>query len=110
MQLNVNAILSVLLSSFTGFGIAISTNSLLVEYLRWRASRYPSASQQTSYGVRHEQRPHHQHGQRHHYHQHQNRNRDSGRNNRAVQTPTTHNISAGTGGNGGQQESTQQSV
>ncbi|OWM67004.1 hypothetical protein CDL15_Pgr000456 [Punica granatum] len=37
--LNVNAILSVLLSSFTGFGIAISTNSLLVEYLRWRASR-----------------------------------------------------------------------
>jgi hypothetical protein len=37
--LNVNSILSVLLSSFTGFGIAISTNSLLVEYLRWRASR-----------------------------------------------------------------------
>ncbi|KAM7464306.1 hypothetical protein LguiA_032427 [Lonicera macranthoides] len=36
--LNVNSILSVLLSSFTGFGIAISTNSLLVEYLRWRAS------------------------------------------------------------------------
>ncbi|XP_019162313.1 PREDICTED: uncharacterized protein LOC109158877 isoform X2 [Ipomoea nil] len=37
--LNVSAILSVMLSSFTGFGIAISTNSLLVEYLRWRASR-----------------------------------------------------------------------
>ncbi|KAK4342440.1 hypothetical protein RND71_038256 [Anisodus tanguticus] len=37
--LNVSALLSVLLSSFTGFGIAISTNSLLVEYLRWRASR-----------------------------------------------------------------------
>ncbi|XP_068655960.1 uncharacterized protein [Aristolochia californica] len=37
--LNVNEILSVLLSSFTGFGIAISTNSLLVEYLRWRARR-----------------------------------------------------------------------
>eukprot|EP00268_Persea_americana_P066012 TRINITY_DN8906_c0_g1_i3.p1 TRINITY_DN8906_c0_g1~~TRINITY_DN8906_c0_g1_i3.p1 ORF type:complete len:113 (-),score=9.62 TRINITY_DN8906_c0_g1_i3:748-1086(-) len=35
--LNVKAVLSVLLSSFTGFGIAISTNSLLVEYLRWRA-------------------------------------------------------------------------
>ncbi|CAI9777148.1 unnamed protein product [Fraxinus pennsylvanica] len=44
--LNVNAILSVLLSSFTGFGIAISTNSLLVEYLRWRASRQPQPSQQ----------------------------------------------------------------
>lgn len=37
--LNVNAILSVILSSFTGFGIAISTNSLLFEYLRWRASQ-----------------------------------------------------------------------
>ena len=31
--------LSVLLSSFTGFGIAISTNSLLIEYLRWRTRR-----------------------------------------------------------------------
>ncbi|KAJ0028126.1 hypothetical protein Pint_35895 [Pistacia integerrima] len=39
MQLNVNPILSVLLSSFTGFGLAISTNSLIVEYLRWRTSR-----------------------------------------------------------------------
>ncbi|CDP16084.1 unnamed protein product [Coffea canephora] len=43
--LNVNAILSVLLSSFTGFGIAISTNSLLVEYLRWRTSRSHSSHQ-----------------------------------------------------------------
>lgn len=43
--LNVHAILSVLLSSFTGFGIAISTNSLLVEYLRWRASRRRSSHQ-----------------------------------------------------------------
>ncbi|RDX87285.1 hypothetical protein CR513_31269 [Mucuna pruriens] len=34
--LNVNAILSVLLSSFTGFGISISLNSLLTEYVRWR--------------------------------------------------------------------------
>ncbi|KAM0867953.1 hypothetical protein ACQ4PT_041654 [Festuca glaucescens] len=37
--LRVNAVLAVLLSSFTGFGIAISTNSLLVEYLRWRSRR-----------------------------------------------------------------------
>ncbi|KAL4200579.1 hypothetical protein AMTRI_Chr02g254270 [Amborella trichopoda] len=37
--LKVKAILSVLLSSFTGFGIAISTNSLIVEYLRWKARR-----------------------------------------------------------------------
>ncbi|KAJ6912416.1 hypothetical protein NC651_014968 [Populus alba x Populus x berolinensis] len=44
--LNVNPILSVLLSSFTGFGIAISTNSLLVEYLRWRARRHLQSSHQ----------------------------------------------------------------
>ncbi|KAG0476453.1 hypothetical protein HPP92_013294 [Vanilla planifolia] len=37
--LNVDAVLAVLLSSFTAFGIAISTNSLLVECLRWRARR-----------------------------------------------------------------------
>ncbi|XP_051198548.1 uncharacterized protein [Lolium perenne] len=37
--LNVNPVLAVLLSSFTGFGIAISTNSLLVEFLRWRSRR-----------------------------------------------------------------------
>ncbi|BBG99855.1 RING/U-box superfamily protein [Prunus dulcis] len=46
MQLNVNPILSVLLSSFTGFGIAISTNSLLVEYLRWKSSRQLQSSHQ----------------------------------------------------------------
>ncbi|VVA26378.1 PREDICTED: E3 ubiquitin-ligase [Prunus dulcis] len=44
--LNVNPILSVLLSSFTGFGIAISTNSLLVEYLRWKSSRQLQSSHQ----------------------------------------------------------------
>ncbi|KAI9153932.1 hypothetical protein LWI28_018672 [Acer negundo] len=44
--LNVNPILSVILSSFTGFGIAISTNSLLVEYLRWRRSRQMQSSHQ----------------------------------------------------------------
>jgi hypothetical protein len=47
-QLNVNPILSVLISSVTGFGIAISTNSLLVEYLRWRASRQLQSSHQQS--------------------------------------------------------------
>lgn len=44
--LNVNPILSVLLSSFTGFGIAISTNTLLVEYLRWRTSRQLRSTRQ----------------------------------------------------------------
>ncbi|GAB4842865.1 hypothetical protein Ancab_012843 [Ancistrocladus abbreviatus] len=36
--LNVSPFLSVLLSSFSGFGIAISTNSLVVECVRWRTS------------------------------------------------------------------------
>lgn len=38
-MLNVNAVISVLLSSFTGFGIGISANSLLMELLRWKMSR-----------------------------------------------------------------------
>ncbi|XP_059664885.1 uncharacterized protein LOC132311147 isoform X2 [Cornus florida] len=63
--LNVNPILSVLLSSFTGFGIAISTNSLLIEYLRWRASRdLQSPHQHVSGGVQRQQ----QQQQRAHYH------------------------------------------
>lgn len=84
MQLNVNAILSVLLSSFTGFGIAISTNSLLVEYLRWRASRHPqSLPQQISSGVQ-SHRP-----QQNRQHHQQNRHQNSDHNNRALQTPVT---------------------
>uniref|UniRef100_A0A0A9EUX1 RING-CH-type domain-containing protein n=1 Tax=Arundo donax TaxID=35708 RepID=A0A0A9EUX1_ARUDO len=46
--LRVNPVLAVLLSSFTGFGIAISTNSLLVEYLRWRARRNQRLAQRAS--------------------------------------------------------------
>lgn len=42
------AVLSVLLSSFTGFGIAISTNSLLVEYLRWRVRQNVQSAQQNA--------------------------------------------------------------
>jgi len=34
--LHVEAVLAVLLSSFAGFGIAMSGNSLLLEYLRWK--------------------------------------------------------------------------
>ncbi|KAL1534263.1 hypothetical protein AAHA92_30461 [Salvia divinorum] len=89
--LDVNPILSVLLSSFTGFGIAISTNSLLVEYLRWRASRYPqSLPQQTSSGVQF-----HPHEQTHRHHQPQYG--DSG--NRALQTPVALSIPVGSSGN-----------
>lgn len=55
--LNVNPILAVLLSSFTGFGIAISTNSLIVEYLRWRMSRQmQSLHQQINGTVQHRRR------------------------------------------------------
>lgn len=54
LQLNVNPILAVLLSSFTGFGTAISTNSLIVEYLRWRMSRQmQSLHQQINGTVQH---------------------------------------------------------
>ncbi|XP_020212193.1 uncharacterized protein LOC109796799 isoform X2 [Cajanus cajan] len=45
-MLNVNAILSVILSSFTGFGISISLNSLLTEYVRWRTRRLIQSTQQ----------------------------------------------------------------
>ncbi|XP_077220560.1 uncharacterized protein LOC143854457 [Tasmannia lanceolata] len=56
--LKVNAILSVLLSSFTGFGIAISTNSLLVEYLRWRARQnFQSAYHQNDRGGQRQEQP-----------------------------------------------------
>ena len=48
LQLRVSPVLSVLLSSFTGFGIAISTNASLVEYLRWRARRNLRLAQQQS--------------------------------------------------------------
>ncbi|XP_042418122.1 uncharacterized protein LOC122006618 [Zingiber officinale] len=37
--LGVSSVFSILRSSFTGFGISISMNSLLIEYLRWRARR-----------------------------------------------------------------------
>ncbi|KAG5053546.1 uncharacterized protein LOC114403912 isoform X3 [Glycine soja] len=42
--LNFNAILSILLSSFTGFGIAVSMNSLIMEFIGWRTSRRVQSS------------------------------------------------------------------
>ncbi|WVZ78931.1 hypothetical protein U9M48_026570 [Paspalum notatum var. saurae] len=53
--LRVNPVLAVLLSSFTGFGIAISTNSLLVEYLRWRARRNQRLAQQVVDAAQHQE-------------------------------------------------------
>ncbi|KAG6422034.1 hypothetical protein SASPL_118595 [Salvia splendens] len=92
--LNVNPILSVLLSSFTGFGIAISTNSLLVEYLRWRASRHPQTlPQHISSGAQF-----HQHEQRHHQSRHHHRPHHTDNSNRALQTPVT--LSTPTGPSG----------
>lgn len=54
MQLKVNPVLAVLLSSFTGFGIAISANSMLVEYLRWRSRRNQQLAQTVDDGQRQE--------------------------------------------------------
>lgn len=70
--LNVAALMSVLLSSFTGFGIAISTNALIVEYLRWRAS---STQQPSRHPTNRSMQPR-QHIRDHHHHhtlQHQHR-------------------------------------
>ncbi|XP_066376204.1 uncharacterized protein [Miscanthus floridulus] len=53
--LRVHPVLAVLLSSFTGFGIAISTNSLLVEYLRWRARRNHRLAQQAANAAQHQE-------------------------------------------------------
>ncbi|KAG6506645.1 hypothetical protein ZIOFF_031972 [Zingiber officinale] len=39
LHLGVSLVFSILLSSFTGFSISISMNSLLIEYLRWWARR-----------------------------------------------------------------------
>ncbi|XP_056693398.1 uncharacterized protein [Spinacia oleracea] len=64
--LNVAALLSVLLSSFTGFGIAISTNALIVEYLRWRVS----STQQTSRLPLNRSRQPRQHFRDHNHHHH----------------------------------------
>ncbi|CAK9176467.1 unnamed protein product [Ilex paraguariensis] len=66
--LNVNEILSVLLSSFTGFGIAISINSLLAEYLRWRATRHLGSSREHINGSVQQQQQQHEHQQHHRHH------------------------------------------
>ncbi|WCJ28673.1 RING/U-box superfamily protein [Euphorbia peplus] len=42
--LNMPAILSIFLSSFTGFGTAISINWLILEYFKWRRSRQLQSS------------------------------------------------------------------
>ncbi|KAF6167892.1 hypothetical protein GIB67_027670 [Kingdonia uniflora] len=38
--LHIHAVLSILLSTFAGFGVAMSGNSILVEFLRWRRRRH----------------------------------------------------------------------
>lgn len=53
MQLKMGAVLAILLASFTGFGIAISLNAMLIEYLRWRLLRNQRLTQ----------RRNHRHGQ-----------------------------------------------
>ncbi|KAK1304227.1 hypothetical protein QJS10_CPB11g01755 [Acorus calamus] len=54
--LKVAAVLSILLSTFTGFGVAISSNSLLVEFLRWRARRnLQSARRRNNIAVQHQE-------------------------------------------------------
>ncbi|KAM7256061.1 hypothetical protein ACFE04_011802 [Oxalis oulophora] len=76
--LNVSAILSVLLSSFTGFGIAISTNSLLMEYLRWKTSRATVLNQQNfNIGLPHRQQTLQQQDQQRQTQEHQLQNQNN---------------------------------
>jgi hypothetical protein len=35
-QLHMQAVISIILATFAGFGVAMSVNSLIVEMLRWR--------------------------------------------------------------------------
>ncbi|KAL6137091.1 hypothetical protein ACLB2K_062386 [Fragaria x ananassa] len=81
--LNVNPILSVILSAFTGFGIAISTNSLLVEYLRWKASRQLGSSHTSTANelqLQHQQWQHEEQYHRHYQQQRRQRLREESQN------------------------------
>ncbi|CAI9105105.1 OLC1v1003960C1 [Oldenlandia corymbosa var. corymbosa] len=44
--IHVQAVLSILLSTFAGFGVAMSGSSILVEFLRWRRQRQALSNQQ----------------------------------------------------------------
>lgn len=112
--LKVNSILSILLSSFTGFGIAISTNSLLVEYLRWRSSGHlHSSAQQRSNIVqsqseqrRHQHRHQHQYRTRQFHHEHQQPVAQFHEYNQVIQNPSAHHIPVGSSQSTGQQQET----
>ncbi|KAL9316861.1 hypothetical protein ACSQ67_017862 [Phaseolus vulgaris] len=54
--LNLNAILSILLSSFIGFGIAIGMNHLVMEFIEWRKSRRIQSSIENVNMTRQQQR------------------------------------------------------
>ncbi|XP_065853703.1 uncharacterized protein [Euphorbia lathyris] len=59
--LNVRAVLSILLSSFLGFGTSISINYLILEYFRWRRSRQLQSSiQRINRATEQQQQEHHQ--------------------------------------------------
>ncbi|MCL7037109.1 hypothetical protein MKW94_023287 [Papaver nudicaule] len=55
--LHVQAVLAILLSSFAGFGIAMSGNSLLIEFFRWRRWRTQLANQQSSQELSQQNQP-----------------------------------------------------
>ncbi|KAK7320237.1 hypothetical protein VNO77_29542 [Canavalia gladiata] len=63
--LNVNAVLSILLSSFSGFGIAISMNSLIMEFINRRTSRQIHSSAENVNRTQHPHRNHVQGGRQH---------------------------------------------
>lgn len=46
LQVHVQAVLSILLATFAGFGVVMSVSSFLVELFRWRRRRQASSEQQ----------------------------------------------------------------
>jgi hypothetical protein len=43
MQLHLQAVISIILATFAGFGVGMTGNSIIVEIIRWRAARAAAA-------------------------------------------------------------------
>lgn len=46
LQVGVQAVLSILLATFAGLGVAMSGSSIIVEFLRWKRRRQARSEQQ----------------------------------------------------------------
>jgi len=46
LQLHLQAVISIILATFAGFGVGMTGNSIVIEILRWRARRVAPPTQQ----------------------------------------------------------------